>query len=614
MRLTGRRFIKLLTCLSSASAFGYLFLFFFTPVERGDSWIHLSLGRFIVENRQFPQVDVFSFFRSNVPWIFPQWLGSCLFFVVDQFGGIWILKLLKSFIFILSFGIFFRSARNKVPFVFILLLVLPMALGLDLRNLFRPLIFNFIFIQVFLSALFAYYQSGKGRCFIWLPLLGILWQNIHLGAFVYGGIILFSFWAGAFSRYLRCRFHNELNEDRCRSTAVFRGLTVAFCLFFLVSFVNPYGFRAAFYPVKMFLGPYLRFLAPSYVDLSKVNDFVAEMLPPAHLFSASFVWFWILASVGLLASVKNKKNRFIALLLFCLACFLFLYTARASGFFVFVCGYLVIDWAQSVHLKSRWMGRPAARQIEPVLLVLAFFIFSGLLLRQFNIKIHQNGRTLRRFAVDIAPENPSASIEFLRREGVSGNVFNADPLGGYLIWTSFPRLKPFIDGRWADSEAFNEFSLVLEDPDRYWPQISEKRSLNVVVLDTTIPSFARLHGYLKNSRAWQIVFVEGTTVIYLKRGVYSLSAQAENFENGLKSFRSSVLLRETRACLKLSPAGRIRDYFDPPAQYIDLLEEGITLFDMGYRVAGLERVIRARRVSDQTMTCEVEKLCWRVVH
>jgi len=42
---------------------------------------------------------------------------------------------------------------------------------------------------------------------------------------------------------------------------------------------------------------------------------------------------------------------------------------------------------------------------------------------------------------------PVAAVEFLKKERLSGNMFNEDEFGDYLIYAAWPEYKVFFDGR-----------------------------------------------------------------------------------------------------------------------------------------------------------------------
>ena len=55
---------------------------------------------------------------------------------------------------------------------------------------------------------------------------------------------------------------------------------------------------------------------------------------------------------------------------------------------------------------------------------------------------------------EIAPdEYPVDAAAFLKKNRISGNMFNPYAWGGYLIWALYPDHKVFIDGRGLTQES-----------------------------------------------------------------------------------------------------------------------------------------------------------------
>ncbi len=165
----------------------FLFLlFFYQEIRPEDAWWHLSAGRWIVGHMQVPHYDPFPFANEQNPWTqHNEWLGSTILYFVYQFGGFLGLKIFRSLIFILVISVFFFYARRRLPFSFCVILTLLVAYGIFARPLLKPELFNLIFIQVFLHNLFTYENSGKRSNLFILPVLGVIWFNIHMGAVVY---------------------------------------------------------------------------------------------------------------------------------------------------------------------------------------------------------------------------------------------------------------------------------------------------------------------------------------------------------------------------------------------------------------------------------------------
>ena len=47
-----------------------------------DTWWHLRAGQWIVENRQIPREDAFSYTRAGEAWEYPGWLVEAPMFII----------------------------------------------------------------------------------------------------------------------------------------------------------------------------------------------------------------------------------------------------------------------------------------------------------------------------------------------------------------------------------------------------------------------------------------------------------------------------------------------------------------------------------------------------
>jgi hypothetical protein len=67
-------------------------------------------------------------------------------------------------------------------------------------------------------------------------------------------------------------------------------------------------------------------------------------------------------------------------------------------------------------------------------------------------------------AFGVAETLPAGAVDFLRREGRRGRLWNEYVWGGYLIWHLYPELRVSIDGRMAvyGPERFGEHLTVVE--------------------------------------------------------------------------------------------------------------------------------------------------------
>jgi hypothetical protein len=86
------------------------------------------------------------------------------------------------------------------------------------------------------------------------------------------------------------------------------------------------------------------------------------------------------------------------------------------------------------------------------------------------------------FATGLDPRRfPIESVERLKASGLRGNIFNADQLGGYLIWTFYPERRVLHDGR---NELFDtylaEYARARLDS-RHWKALLEKYQVMLAV-------------------------------------------------------------------------------------------------------------------------------------
>lgn len=108
---------------------------------------------------------------------------------------------------------------------------------------------------------------------------------------------------------------------------------------------------------------------------------------------------------------------------------------------------------------------------------------------------------------------PATAVEFIRREGFTGNLFNSYNWGGYLIWHLYPNRRVFVDGRtdlYGD-KILGEFIRAFRAEDG-WEQILEKHDVKIVVIERTAP-VARC---LELKKEWHKVYEDSLAVIFVR--------------------------------------------------------------------------------------------------
>jgi hypothetical protein len=555
---------------------GLAFFVFYRPVEIEDNWWHLSVGRWMVEHRSVPHADTFPLLDEQKPWILTQWLGSLFFYEAYALGGMEGLKVFRLFVFLVVLGIYFFYARPKIPFVLLAFLIFLIEYGLMGRVLLRPDIFNYIFLQLLLILLFKY-EDTKDRRVLWPVLaLGVVWGNMHLGSFVYGYVLIFLFLAAAIVRRVIAKEEGRTAFD----------LSVLFVLYAFTFAVSPYSLQAGLYPFKVFF-------VPDFIHVYKFAGMMQEALAPKYIFSPAGFWVLLLAAAAVAGIVFNKRDRLLHALLFIGPFFLFLKGGRASGFFVITAAYVIVRCAAQCRFFEFWKSYRHARLVDAGIALALALILTAHIVGGLTERVYANGRFQQVYDLDADPRLPFDAIVFLKKRGISGVVVTNDNYGSFLLWQGYPEMRPFIDGRQIHPEYFFKQTAILKDPSG-WPQLAGEFDLKIVMLDLSNASSMRFARYLRQDRNWQLIFLKGVNVVFVRRGVFSLDEKTDRFEERLS--QEAVNAEEWGALRQglLDQQSGTRKGL----RYNEVLEHAISLSELGFKAAAVRALTRARQISD----------------
>lgn len=574
----------------------YLFILFYKPIEIEDISWHLKTGEWIVEHSQVPHEDIFPYSDEKIRWVFPEWIGSTFFYLIYKSGGETGLKLFRAVYFLGFLGFLFIYARRKIPYP--LLILLLYILGHCFNAPLRPLIFNLIFIQLFLINLLKYQETLNIKNLLYLPLLGILWANIHLGSFVYGNALILIFLFSAIISFFNSWTYPKLTpQNHPDSFKQVKHLFITFLLFQFVFLITPYG-------VEGFLNPFQTFLNPKSSIFLQHGHLIYEMQPPIFLLGKPGFYFDSLIVISILFLILNRKNNFSYILLFVSSLFLFLTAQRASEFFNLTSFSIITQCANNFSLNQAWEAKRFFKICNIMIYILITTITVAGVIHNLNQKIYYHGQIIRAIHLKYIPQNPNSSIAFLKNNNITGIVLTNDAVGGHIIWSAYPGLKPIIDGR-----QFNQgtYLKIIKTPSFYVPLAEQQWGITIALLDSSLGSSSyKLMEYFKNDPHWALVFLDGSYLIFLKKSAYSLEAR----ENALQTtLAATPISPDTIKSLKFSLSKPIRSglsqYLDAPPYFIDSLEEGVNLFALGFEGEGLNRLAKALSVSHEGMARDI---------
>ncbi|MCX6723037.1 MAG: hypothetical protein NT094_03105, partial [Candidatus Staskawiczbacteria bacterium] len=139
---------------------------------------HLRTGQLILE-RGVPYYDWYSYTMPNFPWIDHEWLSDVFIYGIFSHVGFYFLLLIFLFFYTLSFFIVKRPGQKSWEFF------LPLFLGylgsVGFLGI-RPQLLSIFFITVLLNLIYRYFDQHSKLLFL-LPVIFLLWVNLHAGFF-----------------------------------------------------------------------------------------------------------------------------------------------------------------------------------------------------------------------------------------------------------------------------------------------------------------------------------------------------------------------------------------------------------------------------------------------
>ena len=240
-------------------------------------WVHLRTGLWILENRSVPHTGLFSQYATLV-WRDSTWAYDLRLAIAYRLFGLGAIPFsLMAARLAVALVTFFLARVGCAGFwngVF--LSAIAQYVISDLQPL--PYVVSIIFFAVELQWLMRVRQTGDAKRLVWLPLLFVLWANLHI-QFVAGLILLGFFLIALLLEYaLRNMRRAWISDsivplDRKRIAAI--GL-----LSLLATLVNPYGFRMIPAALKAVYSPvgFEHFAEMSAMRFRRPQDFVLMLL------------------------------------------------------------------------------------------------------------------------------------------------------------------------------------------------------------------------------------------------------------------------------------------------------------------------------------------------
>jgi len=394
-----------------------------------DLWYHLSGGRYFWQTGTIAGDAFFSYIVPPKSWYDYYWLFQALVYKLYQWTGYEGLVGLRCLLYVLTtlfICLFFLDRdtyRTKQVIVLFFFICYPIAL-IFRELLVRPHLFSYLFIVVFL------YILEMKRDKIWLlPILGILWCNIHGIEYPVMIIIVLAYLAELYYQDFKKEDNHQTGNKSTKWLLILTIYTIFFTPHIVELIKTPFNIS---YGNALYQQLYVSELIP--IDFR--NIFTFSMLPFSNLI-ASFQHFLLLASMCLfLYSLWKRSLRISHLIVFSASVLLLVKYNR------FIYEFILLSIPMVRHGLARMINPSEKRsgfffRTAPMLLILVLIVVPWLT---------YSSQFRNRPDYPFSPLNlPTGVTMFLNSIDAGGAILNEPNTGGYMQWALNKRYKIFMD-------------------------------------------------------------------------------------------------------------------------------------------------------------------------
>jgi hypothetical protein len=459
----------------------------------GDTGYHIRTGEVILRTWNVPKQDIYSLHVPPLKWTAHEWMAEIIMAVIFRFVGLTGIVVFFAFLLAMTHWLLYRILRSKSQDILLCTCIAMLATATSSTHwLARPHSFSLLLAVIWCHCLDRF-QYNNDRTLMYLPLLMLFWVNLHGGYFI--GLVLLAIYLTGNVVYSISGRPDQLQRYRVKAKALFLVLiaTVVICA------VNPSGFEILWFPIRVTSDRF-------------VMDHVTEFMSPNFHDVLPFKYM-LLAAIGMLALSRSPLN-LIEVAVITLLSYMALYSGRHVSLFAIVTAPLLLRTAASIidrmprtflrYYRNRNLNLNAIDTrlqgyFWPVIAVLfvSGLILTGTLKYQFDDK-----------------KFPVAAVEFLKKETVTGNMFNNDEFGDYMIFAAWPMYRVFMDGR-SDmyGEKLGSAYLKVANVQPGWKEILGKYDISWIIFDT----YSALTAALRDQRDWQPIYSDRVATIFVKK-------------------------------------------------------------------------------------------------
>ena len=448
-----------------------------------DLWARLIAGMGVIDGHSVLKTDFLSYTPTHTWWDHEYGSGIVFYFFLKHFGAysLILLQTVLCFLIVVITVKIIELRGNKSPYNFLFWLFPLIALAENFGSPIRCHLFSFLFFTVFLYIL-EHVRRGKTKLIYILPLLVILWNNLH-GGVVSGLGLIAIFGLG------------EILEKRPFKHYIYTGLISLAALG-----INPWGWE---YIKFLFMANLMaRPDIAEWWGIFSKHQLTNQIPFKIFLFLTIFIESFVLHrefknAASIKALWKNADKTKILLILMTL--YLSVTHIKLIPFFVItISAYCFEDFRKYIEQQlPKWVSNFATILVF-ILCIGSFFI------KKYELPLG-------------ATSYPHREVEFIKINNIKGNILVNFGFGSFVSYKLYPNNKIYMDGRYEEVyyddmvPLLKKFYLLQKD----WDEVLRKYPPDILIIEKSYPVYVMLNKHPD----WKNVYETENFIVYLKKGL-----------------------------------------------------------------------------------------------
>lgn len=464
----------------------FLFILAFCTTAKDldyDFWARLIAGMGFVQTGHVLKHDFLSYTPTHT-WFDHEWGSGVIFYLTQHFfssAGILFLQAILTFLifFVITKIVNLRGVKTTSAYNFLFYYFAFISMSYIVTEPVRCQMFSFLFFTIYIYIL-ELARSGKDKALWLIPIIMIVWNNLHGGSVSGLGLIVI---------YIVGEF---LNRKPIKKYLYILVATI------LVLPINPWGFEYIKFLIrantmqrpnivewfglfsKFFMFKFMKFKLFALITLlAEVGFFIRQCR--LKIFNFDKTKFLVLA-ITLYLAIQHVK--LVPLAVISITCFLYddFYTVFNS-------------------LTSNIFNKIANVKDTIIYVLILIFAFSNINAKAFGPLLSES-------------RYPVLSIEFIRINEIKGNLLLSFNFGSYASYKLYPNNKIFMDGRYEEVYYDGMMSLLKKfyTVKPGWDEILKKYPPDVMIIEKFYP----IHKVLEQDKNWKAVFEDKFFTVFVK--------------------------------------------------------------------------------------------------